>query len=76
MLLEAGQRKETVVLIFPHIQYLHFDVFRGSLGNSILGNSSSAVNNTRSRLPSRLFFRFLWLCCYLKYADKEYRTEL
>ena len=33
-----------------------------SLGTSIFGNSSSAASNTRSRLPSRLSFRFLWLC--------------
>ena len=26
-----------------------------------IGNSSSAANNTWSRLPSRLSFRFLWL---------------
>ena len=28
-------------------------------------NSSSAPNNTRSRLSSRLFFRFLWLWIFL-----------
>ena len=39
-----------------------FDVYRGSLGTSIFGNSSSAANNIWSRLPSRLSFRFLWLC--------------
>ena len=31
-----------------------FDVCRGSLDTSIFGNSSSAANNTWSRLPSRL----------------------
>ena len=36
-----------------------FDEFSGSLGTSIFGNSISAANNTRSRLPSRLSFRFL-----------------
>ena len=40
------------------------DVCWGSLGTSIFGNSSSAANNTRSRLPSRLSFRFLWLWTY------------
>ena len=39
-----------------------FDKFGGSLGTSIFGNSSSAAINTRSRLPSRLSFRFLWPC--------------
>ena len=39
-----------------------FDVFWGSLGTSIFGNSSSAANNTWIRLPSRLSLRFLWLC--------------
>ena len=34
-----------------------FDVCLGSLGISIFGNSSSAANNTQSRLPSRLSFR-------------------
>ena len=38
-----------------------FDVCWGSLGTSIFGNSSPVANNTRSRLPSRLSFRFLWL---------------
>ena len=40
---------------------LIFDVFWSSLGTSIFGNSSSAANNTRSRLPSRLSFRFLYV---------------
>ena len=35
----------------------------GSPGTGIFGNSSSAANRTRSRLPSTLFFRFLGLCC-------------
>ena len=38
-----------------------FDEFWGSLGTSIFGNSSSTVNNTWSRLPSRLSFCFFWL---------------
>ena len=38
-----------------------FDVCWGSLVTIIFGNSSLAANNTWSRLPSRLFFRFLWL---------------
>ena len=41
-----------------------FDVCWGSLGTSIFGNSSSATNNTQSRLPSRLSFCFLWLWWY------------
>ena len=38
-----------------------FDVCWGSLGTSIYENSSLAANNTRSRLPSRLSFCFLWI---------------
>ena len=37
-------------------------MYADSLGTNIFGNSSSAASNTRSRLPSRLSFRFLWLC--------------
>ena len=33
------------------------------------GNSSSVENNTRSRLPSRLFFRSLWPCLLLTLPD-------
>ena len=47
---------------FPAHSMFTFDVCWGSLGTSIFGNSSSAANNTQSRLPSRLSFRFLWLC--------------
>ena len=36
------------------------DVFWGSLGTSIFGNSGSPAKNTQPRLPSRLSFRFLW----------------
>ena len=35
----------------------------GTPSTGIFGNSSSVTNHTRSRLPSRLFFRFLGLCC-------------
>ena len=38
-----------------------FDVYWSSLCNSIFGNSSSAANNTQSRLPFTLSFQFLWL---------------
>ena len=38
-----------------------FDVCWGSLGSNIFENPSPAVSNTRSRLPSRLSCRFLWL---------------
>ena len=54
-----------------------FDVCWGSLGTSIFGNSSSAANNTRSRLPSRLSFRLLWL--WYKEIDivkRCYRTNI
>ena len=46
---------------FPAHSMFTSDVCWDSLGTSIFGNSSSAANNTRSRLPSRLSFRFLWL---------------
>ena len=36
-----------------------FDDFWGSLGYSIFEKSRSDANNTRSRLPLRLPFRFL-----------------
>ena len=49
---------------FPAHSMFTSDVCWGSLGTSIFGNSSSAANNTWSRLPSRLFFRFLWLWCF------------
>ena len=46
---------------FPAHSMFTSDVCWGSLGTSIFGNSSSAARNTRSRLPSRLSFHFLWL---------------
>ena len=39
---------------FPAHSMFTFDVCWGSLGTSIFGNSSSAANNTWSKLPSRL----------------------
>ena len=47
---------------FPAHSMFTSDVCWGGLGTSIFGNSSSAASNTRSRLPFRLSFRFLWLC--------------
>ena len=47
------------ILTFWHIQCLHFDVCWGSLGTSVFGNSSSAVNNTRSKLPFQTILPFL-----------------
>ena len=47
---------------FPAHSLFTSDVCWGSLGTSIFGNSNSAASSTRSRLPSRLSFRFLWLC--------------
>ena len=38
------------------------DVCWSSLGTSIFGNLSSVSKNTRSKPPSRLSLRFLWLC--------------
>ena len=51
---------------FDHSDFLAhsvftFDVCWAGLGTFILENSSSASNNTWSRLPSRLSFCFLWL---------------
>ena len=46
---------------FPAHSVFTSDVCWDSLGTSIFGNSSSAACNTRSRLPSRLSFLFLWL---------------
>ena len=57
MLQERYHDKECSCFDFPSHSMFTFDVFCGSLGTSIFGNSSSAANNTGSRLP----FRFLWL---------------
>ena len=46
---------------FPAHSVFTSDVSSGSLGTSIFGNSRSAAINTQSRLPSRLYFLFLWL---------------
>ena len=46
---------------FPTHSMFTFDACWDRLGTSIFGNSSSAASNTRSRLTSRLSFRFLWL---------------
>ena len=43
---------------FPAHSLFTFDEVCGSFGTSFFGNESSTVNNTRSRLPSRLSFRF------------------
>ena len=56
---------------FPVHSMFTFDVCWGSLSTSIFRNSSSAASSTRSRLRSRLSFRFLWLCTY-----EELRTIL
>ena len=48
---------------FPAHSMFTFGVCWGNLGTNIFGNLSLAANNTRFRLPSRLSFRFLWLCC-------------
>ena len=56
---------------FPAHLMFTSDVCWGSLGTSIFGNSSSAANITPSRLPSRLSFRFLWLCLEENTCDNE-----
>ena len=56
----SWSHKEYRCFDFPAHTVFTFDVFWvGSLGNSIFGSPSSAAKNTRSRLPSRLPFRFL-----------------
>ena len=49
-----------------------FDEFGGSQGTSIFGNSSSAANNTRARLPSWLSFRFLSLWIQLRFKSERH----
>ena len=51
-------RKNIVFFGSPAHSLFTFDVYWGGLGTSIFGNSSSAANNTRSRLASRLSFGF------------------
>ena len=58
---EDYQKEEYSCFDFLAYPMFTFDVFWGSLGISIFGNSSSAANNTWSRLQSRLSFCFLWL---------------
>ena len=68
------------VQITSHLRFIivirnRYDVCWGTLGTSIFGNSSSVASNTRSRIPSRLSFRFLWLWLYqslhiLKHSEK------
>ena len=53
---------------FPAYSMFRFDVCWGSLGTSVLENSSSAANHTWSVLTSRLSFRFLWL--WFKVGDQ------
>ena len=60
--------KEYSCFDFPVHSVFIFDVCWGSLGTRVFGNSRSAGNNTRSSLPSRLSFRFLWLWSILALA--------
>ena len=66
--ISALRDKEYSCFDFLAHSMFSFDVFWDSLGTSIFGNSSSVTNNSRSRLPTRLSFRFLWL-----WFDKKYR---
>ena len=63
MLQEAGHIKNIYYIYscfdFAAHSMFTFDEFWGSLGTSIFEKSRSAANNTRSRLPFRLSFRFL-----------------
>ena len=71
MLQEAGHIKNSYFDFPAHSRFI-FDEFWGSLGTSIFGKWSSAASNTRSWLPSRLSFRFLWLW----YKDHEVEIVL
>ena len=68
MFQEAGHIKNSYFDFAAHSRFI-FEEFWGSLGTSIFGKSSSAANDTRSWLPSRLSFRFLWL--WYKYHEVE-----
>ena len=63
MLQEAGHIKNIYYIYscfdFPAHSMFTYDVFWASLGTSIFMKSNLAAINTRSRLPSRLSFRFL-----------------
>ena len=47
--------------LFWYFQCLHLLYSEVAMGTSIFETSSSAANYTRTRQPSRLCFRFLWL---------------
>ena len=47
------------------------DVCWSSLGTFIFGSSGSAASNTRSRLPSRLSFCFLWLWFLQRFQNAQ-----
>ena len=51
--------KEHSCFDLPAHSVFIFHVFWGRLCTNILGNSCSAVNNIRSRLPSRLSFKIV-----------------
>ena len=57
----SKSHKEYSCLDFLAHSMFTFDVLWGSRGTSNFGNSASAANNTRCKLPFRLSFRFLWL---------------
>ena len=63
----SWSHNNTVVFIFRYFRCLHliypryYVHFMNISGTNIFGNLSSAANNNRTRLLSRLSFRFLWL---------------
>ena len=62
MLQESSwSHKEYSCFDFAELSMFTFDEFWGCLGTSIFRNSSSAANNTRSKIPSWLSYRSLWL---------------
>ena len=56
---EVGHINNNSCFDFQVLSMFTFDVLYGNMGTSIFGNLSSTANNTRTRLPSRLSFRFL-----------------
>ena len=64
--------KECSCFDFPAYLMFTFDVWIWFITFDVAwvlvssGNSSSTANNTQSRLPTRPFFRFLWLWIYLR----------
>ena len=74
---DPNKEWQTIFKIGKLVLYLSLlRILWGSLGTSVFGNSILAPDNTQSRLPSRIYFRFLWLClsflgCFFRYCGEE-----